>query len=149
MRHVVRVKIELIWQPKICGSLGLKLWSDDANDEIRLTVELNVRADDARIRPEASLPQSIAEDSRAATVWAIFCSSKYAAGEDRRAEETKVVLGDMHCFQLLGIAAASQIESGAGLVKTSDCVENARLLVPDVEFGEHWRPEMIPAGQCS
>src|SRR4029077_19933622 len=135
MSLVARVEIELIWKPKIRGSLSNELVSDHTDDEVRLAVKLNVCSDNVGVSGETTLPQPIAEHRHAAAIGAVFCSREGTARHQWSAEQTKIVACDMDSLQLFRIVATGQVESGAGLVIARNGLKDTRLLTPDVELG--------------
>src|SRR5579864_3717116 len=139
--HVLRREIELIRQPEIPALLGNEAASDYAHHLIALAVKLDISADDVLITAEAALPQSVAEDNHMAAMRAILGGGEGAAREDGCAQQAKIIAGHMDALHLLRLPAAGEVESGTSLVVSGDILENAGLLMPDIELGHAGAPK--------
>ena len=134
--HVLRCEVELEGNPEVGGGIGDEAGSDDADDGVGCAVELDCRSDDVGVGGVAGLPEVVAEDGDVAAVGAVFGLGEGAAGGEGRAEHGEVVGGDVGAFDLLGVVAAGDVDAGAAEVVGCDLLEDAGLLMPDVEFGD-------------
>src|SRR5581483_5721570 len=101
----------------------------------RLVVQLDGRAEDFAVSAEAPLPQSVTQHGEAAAVWAIFRRIESTSGNDGRAEQREVFAGDMHAAHLLGMIASGKVHSGSGPIVRGHLPEDRGLLFPDAELG--------------
>ena len=134
--------IELEGQPDVGFGVGEEVLSQDADDGVGLVAQGERLADDVGIAAEFALPQAVAQHHDFAAVGRVFLRGEGAAQHDRRAEEAEVALGDVDAVDLLG-TVAGEVEAGAGEVVGGYFLEDAGLLLPDVELGDGGE-ELLP-----
>jgi len=120
----------------------------NSDDQVWLACRDDVGADDFRVSAKAAFPEGITEDDDVATMGAVLGGRKGASSQDWRAKETKIV----HVTWMPCTCSGSlprEVESGTALVVARNILENAGLLVPDVELGARWRREMSPVAPYS
>ena len=132
---VRRSELKLKGQPEISGIIRNELAADYAYDLIRLSVELNISADDRAICAESPVPQTVTQYHHVSAMGAIFRGGKSPARDHGRAQNRKIIRADMHALHLLGPIVAGEVQSGAAAVVRRNLVKDSCLLPPDVELG--------------
>jgi len=108
----------------------------DADDGIRLGVEVNCLIEDGRITAKAPLPQSPAQDGRAIRRRLIVCRSERASQHWLDAKQRKQIprtLPGMHFFGKLSARSRQAVFRGVG---PHDC-QIREAMAPLFPFGEH------------
>ena len=98
---------------------------------------------------EAALPQTVTQHRNMTAMWAVFRCGEGASGNDRSAEQREVSRGDMDALHLFRMVAASDIQSGTAEIVRRDLLENARLLMPDIELRDVRARKRSPVRWCS
>src|SRR3954454_547886 len=132
---VRRSELKLKGQPEVSGIIRNELAADYAYDLIRLSVELNISADDRAICAKSPVPQTVTQYHHISAMGAIFRGGKSPARDHGRAQNRKIIRADMHALHLLGPIVAGQVQSGAAAVVSRNLVKDASLLPPDIELG--------------
>ena len=122
--HVLRVQIELKGDPEIRRSIGDKTATNDPDDKIGLSIQLNRRSHDMRIGAVPILPKPVAQHCHVAAMRTVFRGGKGAPRNHRSAEHREIVRRDMNSLHLLWMVTARNVESRSPEVVCGDLLKD-------------------------
>src|SRR6202007_915754 len=111
---------------------GVEAGRDDADHGADVAAQGDGPADDARVAPEASRPQGMAQDRDPFAAGAILVGAERAAALDPGAEETEVGRGDLAGPKLLGEPASRVVDDVRPV--GGDVLDDAFLFAPVLEL---------------
>ena len=135
MGHVLRGEIKLEGKPEITWRFSHEPFSDDSDNEVGHAIDLDRPANDVGLPSETRLPQAVAKHDDASAVRTVFGGGESAPSDYRRAEHGEEVASNVNGLHLKRMIAAGEVESRAAEVEGRHFVEDAGLLMPDIERG--------------
>src|SRR5439155_847075 len=110
VRLVGRTEFKLEWQPEISRIVRNKGAADHAHNLIRLSVELNVFADDAAISAKSPLPQTVTQHNHISAVGAVFRRRESPTRDHGCAKNRKIVSGYVYALYLFRLIVTGQVQ---------------------------------------